>query len=112
MRVQIRILYGCPWPVAFRQSPVKTEGRRIRLQLYDDHRSVSMSTRIRVTILATLLILILTASQDLRAQGRGGGAHSGGARSGGAMVGRSAPTSTFAGRPGTQFAGRPVAPFV
>ena len=71
-----------------------------------------MSTRIRVTILATLLILILTASQDLRAQGRGGGAHSGGARSGGAMVGRAAPTSTFAGRPGTQFAGRPVAPFV
>ena len=71
-----------------------------------------MSTRIRAGILATLLILILTASQDLRAQGRGGGARSGGARSGGAMVGRVAPTSTFAGRPATQFAGRPVAPFV
>jgi hypothetical protein len=66
-----------------------------------------MSIQIRVGILATLLILILTASQDLQAQHRGGGA-----RSGGAMAGRAAPTSTFAGRPGTQFAGRPVAPFV
>jgi hypothetical protein len=70
-----------------------------------------MGTRVRVSIFATLLILILSASTDLQAQGRGGGARGGG-MSRGMGGGRVAPSGTFAGRPGTQFAGRPVAPFV
>ena len=65
-----------------------------------------MGTRKRVGTLATLLILILTLTPGLQAQGRGGGR-------GGGMGGRVAPASPNIGRPASPFAvGRPVAPFV